>query len=137
MPRPLRSASARLLVAIAASWAFSAWCSSAAEASCGDYLVHGPRSVIDPWQSADPAVAEPAPADGLPIKPPCRGPHCRSQQRTPAAPAPLVEIVVEQWASLLADLAHDGTAGRTLDMGTDAVLGIGSREPLTPPPRVR
>jgi hypothetical protein len=54
--------------------------------------------------SADHGISEHTPEH----KPsaPCRGPHCRSDNRIPDAPVPTLKIVVPQWAVCLVHETH-------------------------------
>ena len=128
----LRPASGRALVALATWWGVSLWCSSSAHATCGDYLVHG-GAMNDLARDSGAAHTQDAPAHPTP----CRGPNCRSNDRSPLAPAPTIEVVVEHWAHCLrfASPLQAGTATRIV--ASDVLPAGRSLEPQTPPPALR
>jgi hypothetical protein len=86
--------SSRLLVALAAWGGVSLLTASSAHATCGDYLA--PAGGMDAHMSARHPMPEHTP--GQTPSAPCRGPHCRSDNRTPVPPVPALKIVVPQWA---------------------------------------
>lgn len=111
---------------------------SAAFATCGDYLapMRGHDEAVpglqglpmngDPGNSSDHAPAAP-----------CRGPHCRSNNKVPFAPsAPTVKIVAEQWAVDFVCPADDRTpAASPLDGEADLCGSQYLSEPPLRPPR--
>jgi hypothetical protein len=69
---------------------------SRAEASCGDYVkVNGHNSTMD-HETAN-SSQNGAPTHD-PAAPRCHGPHCSNGSFPPAAPAPKLEVRVEDWA---------------------------------------
>ena len=110
-------------------------CSSSVHASCGDYLVHGPGAMLEALGSSGTASPEIANADPVPAPAPCRGPNCRSQHRTPAAPTPTIEIVVERWAQTAGCLQREAIVSGMLPAASERTPSTVAAEPLTPPPR--
>jgi hypothetical protein len=70
---------------------------SAADASCGDYVMIGGRHAVHD------AVPQPHERRGdatqqVPAVPRCHGPLCSNNSIPPAAPARKIEVTVEHWA---------------------------------------
>ena len=89
----------RLFVAMAAWGALLALGESAAFATCGDYLApmagHDDASGGAQRAQLDGVLA---PSSDRTPSAPCRGPHCRSNNKVPLAPtSPTIKIVVERW----------------------------------------
>ena len=65
---------------------------SRADASCGDYVMVGGAQGHHATHSPDRHSAHD------PLRPMCQGPHCSNSSFPPAAPAPRIDLAVEQWA---------------------------------------
>jgi hypothetical protein len=67
---------------------------SRAEASCGDYVMIGGQHGHAAHLGADHDIS----GQHDPAGPRCHGPFCSNGSFPPAAPAPRIEVTVEQWA---------------------------------------
>jgi hypothetical protein len=72
---------------------------STAHASCGDYVMIGSHhSAHHSGPAASGYTDSTGQADDQTPVPRCHGPHCSNKSLPPAAPAPRIEMTVEQWA---------------------------------------
>ena len=87
----LRGGAAAVLVLLASI----VYAPSQAEASCGDYVMIGGKHVPAGHSGS---MQHDMPGDHDSGKPRCHGPSCSNGSFPPAAPAPRIEVTVEQWA---------------------------------------